>query len=760
MARRFLVIASALLLALGVLTPVMLVSGGVAMADATGWKQANKDGFGVKANNTAFLMLVYADNLYASTLNPEGPQLWQYDGTAWKNVDVGTFGALGSVMASMAIFNDQIFIGTYNASTGCQVWRLSGTSTLTKVNEDGFGDANNTGATSMTVYNGKLYVGTTQPEYGTGGEVWCTSGEGDAPFSDWQQVNDDGFGNAANTGAVSMAVYGNLCVGTRNKNGSQVWRYDGKSWASANLNGFGEKANTGATSMLVLGGGLFVGTENSAGCQVWLFNGSTWTREASKGFDDKNNTGAMSMTLFKGDLYVGTRNQSTGCEVWKFGGGAPVPPTPPPVLPTSFYFAEGYTGQNFQEYLCIGNAGSSDATAAVVYMFPDGNTQEAVYQVPANSRFTVDVNATVGPNKEVSIAVISDAKNLVAERPMYFNYNGVWTGGSDAVGAVAPSLKWYFAEGTTIAGFDEYITVQNPGLNEAHLLFHYMIEGVGEAVFSEVVRPHSRATFNAANHVGTGENISLFLESDQYVVAERPMYFDYRGLRVNDWTGGHCVVGATAPAKTWYLAEGTTRAGFEEWLCIQNPGDEELAVDADYMVGAGQGGPVHKTYKVPAKQRLTVSVNLEVGAEKDVSVKLSSGSAFLAERPLYFDYHSAWTGGSDVIGALAPATDWFFAEGYTGNNFAEWLSVQNPGTANANLTVTYYPKSGKAFARTWMVPPGTRTTIPVNQDAGPNLEISARIHSDQPVICERPMYFNFQGWTGGHDVVGYVPARD
>jgi hypothetical protein len=26
------------------------------------------------------------------------------------------------------------------------------------------------------------------------------------------------------------------------------------------------------------------------------------------------------------------------------------------------------------------------------------------------------------------------------------------------------------------------------------------------------------------------------------------------------------------------------------------------------------------------------------------------------------------------------------------------------------------------------------------------------------VIVERPMYFNFQGkWTGGHDVVGYVP---
>jgi hypothetical protein len=32
------------------------------------------------------------------------------------------------------------------------------------------------------------------------------------------------------------------------------------------------------------------------------------------------------------------------------------------------------------------------------------------------------------------------------------------------------------------------------------------------------------------------------------------------------------------------------------------------------------------------------------------------------------------------------------------------------------------------------------------------------VASDQPIIAERPMYFNYNGaWTGGHDVVGYVP---
>jgi hypothetical protein len=37
------------------------------------------------------------------------------------------------------------------------------------------------------------------------------------------------------------------------------------------------------------------------------------------------------------------------------------------------------------------------------------------------------------------------------------------------------------------------------------------------------------------------------------VMAERAMYFNYKG-----WTGGHAAIAATAPANTWYFAEGYT----------------------------------------------------------------------------------------------------------------------------------------------------------------------------------------------------------
>ena len=61
------------------------------------------------------------------------------------------------------------------------------------------------------------------------------------------------------------------------------------------------------------------------------------------------------------------------------------------------------------------------------------------------------------------------------------------------------------------------------------------------------------------------------------------MYFNYKGV----WTGGHDVVGATAPATTFYFAEGTCRPDFDPYFCIQNPGSAAADVTLTYMKGDG-----------------------------------------------------------------------------------------------------------------------------------------------------------------------------
>jgi len=222
-------------------------------------------------------------------------------------------------------------------------------------------------------------------------------------------------------------------------------------------------------------------------------------------------------------------------------------------------------------------------------------------------------------------------------------------------------------------------------------------------------------------------------------------------------------MGATELDTEYYFAEGTTRAGFEEWLTLQNPGASPIKVSATYQFGKGQGDPITQSYDIPAGSRKTLYVPTEAGTDRDVSVHLTCPTAFLAERPIYFCYTyqgANWTGGSCVIGAPATATDWFFAEGATIGGFHEWLCLQNPSAEDATVKVTYYVQSSGPLApKTETVPANSRITLFVNDHAGADLQLSARIQvtAGPGIICERPMYFNYMGWDGGHDVVGYTP---
>ncbi|OFW67098.1 MAG: hypothetical protein A2V52_05270 [Actinobacteria bacterium RBG_19FT_COMBO_54_7] len=433
--------------------------------------------------------------------------------------------------------------------------------------------------------------------------------------------------------------------------------------------------------------------------------------------------------------------------------------------PYYFYFAEGYTGSGFQEYLCLGNTSATPITVKTTYLFKDGTSKEEIYGVPGNSRRTVNVNAAAGADKEVSIKCESDS-SFLAERPMYFDYQGKWTGGHDVVGTTSPSLSWYFAEGYTGAGFDEWICVLNPGDLAANFTFYFQTQETGEIINGvHTIGAHTRQTFKVNDLLG-GESRqnSLQLVSDHPIVAERPMYFSYSGTGGYGWTGGSCVMGTPSLSSSYYFAEGTTRDGFEEWLTLQNPSPTPITIHATYYLGSG--APVEKDYPVAAGKRSTIMVNSAeagVGAEKDASVLLTCPTPFLAERPMYFDYQGlgnwGWTGGHCVIGAVSPANEWLFAEGYTGSGFEEWLCIQNPGATAAAVTIDYYLEGGGApITKTHNIPANSRYTVPVNTDAGAGLAISAKVSSTQPVICERPMYFNFNGaWSGGHDVVGYVP---
>ncbi|MEW6554690.1 MAG: IPT/TIG domain-containing protein [Actinomycetota bacterium] len=433
------------------------------------------------------------------------------------------------------------------------------------------------------------------------------------------------------------------------------------------------------------------------------------------------------------------------------------------VLPHGLGLAEGYTGNGFQEFLCIGNQNDCGALVEVYYFFPDNTYLFETFTMSTMSRRTINVNASINPyfenGSEVSVVVYSNVE-VVVERPMYFIYNGYWTGGHDVVASPYLSKFWFFAEGYTGPGFDEYVCVLNYNDAPSNLTFHFQTAHDGEIDKTASVPAASRRTFRVNDLLGQGYECSLLLESDQYVVAERTVYFDYLGTGNHHWEGGHCVMGQPFVSKEYYFAEGTTRSGFEEWITIQNPFTDTITVNATYQLGEGQGEPVKRSYTIPPETRHTIYAYDVVGAEKDVSVKLISDSYFLAERPMYFSYTAGgapWEGGHCVIGADILSTEWFFAEGYTGTGFHEWICLQNPGNEDADVFMVFLNPSSDSAIREVMVPARSRKTIFVNGGIGYNQELSCWLFvaSGPPIMAERPMYFNYNGWDGGHDVVGY-----
>jgi hypothetical protein len=280
-----------------------------------------------------------------------------------------------------------------------------------------------------------------------------------------------------------------------------------------------------------------------------------------------------------------------------------------------------------------------------------------------------------------------------------------------------------------------------------------------------------------AQGVGRGKEVSALVESVNGVgvVAERPIYFRYTG-GMGAVTGGHVVMGATAPRRSWLFAEGYTGAGFDEYLAILNPNGAPAPVTITYYLGGGQP-PVGKQLTVPASSRATVAVHdpaQGVGRGREVSARVETtlAAGIVVERPVYFRYQGsmgAVTGGHVVGGAAAPRPAWHFPDGHTAAGWDTYLTLLNPFTRDSAVRLTYYV-GGEATPRTKAVvaPRNSRTTVVVHEAAqgvgrGKTLGVTVETVNGVDLVVERPTYFRYVGSVaagGGHDAMGAAaPAR-
>ncbi len=328
--------------------------------------------------------------------------------------------------------------------------------------------------------------------------------------------------------------------------------------------------------------------------------------------------------------------------------------------------------------------------------------------------------------------------------------------GGHASQGMQAATEWYMAEGCTSGNFNEYVTMVNPNAVAATVTADFMRSDGHVVTMAVGVAPLSRKTIHV-DEVGGLENcdVSTRLRSNQPIAAERSMYFhDF----FNNKEGGTCSAGVQAPAATWYLAEGYTGGEFDEYITVQNPGDANATVGIDFMRTDGQS--FHHDWPINAHSRLSVHVDeVPEVTSCEVSARLTCDQPIVAERAQYFNYYGKREGNASAA-VRAPARKWYLAEGYTGGDFDEYVTIQNPGDTDARATVTFMCTDGYNLVKVYNLVPHSRHTIHV--DEIPELasrELATQVVANADVIVERSMYFVSYGRPGGADAPGVTDAN-
>jgi hypothetical protein len=248
---------------------------------------------------------------------------------------------------------------------------------------------------------------------------------------------------------------------------------------------------------------------------------------------------------------------------------------------------------------------------------------------------------------------------------------------------------------------------------------------------------------------------STVVESDGVLAVHRTMTWDpVRGY------GSHMEGAVAAPATTWYLAEGSTHAGFQLFYLLQNPGAVPADVEIRFLLPSGP--PVVKTYTVAAGSRFNVWVNTEpelTRTDCSAVIRSTNGVPIIVERAMYLDSGGLMFGaGHESAGVTEPAPAWFLAEGATGPYFDLFVLLANPGLGPAHVTATYLLPSGATLIKPYTVAPESRQTVWVDlEDARlADTAVSTTLVADVPILVERAMWWpgGFTTWQEAHNSFG------
>jgi lysophospholipase L1-like esterase len=210
--------------------------------------------------------------------------------------------------------------------------------------------------------------------------------------------------------------------------------------------------------------------------------------------------------------------------------------------------------------------------------------------------------------------------------------------------------------------------------------------------------------------------------------------------------------------RRWYLAEGAANTFFNETILIGNPNATAANITIR-LLPQDQPPLTPIAIVVPATSRYTFNVNGVTGLPPGaVSAIVESDIDIVVERSMTWP-GAAQRGGHNSGGVLAPAAQWYLAEGVTGFFETFVLITNTNSSAPVDVEVTFLRETSGPLVQMFTIAPSGRKTIYVNRDVKDSLDrpiaepFSTVVRqtgggTSADLVVERAMYWN--GFEGGH----------
>lgn len=312
-----------------------------------------------------------------------------------------------------------------------------------------------------------------------------------------------------------------------------------------------------------------------------------------------------------------------------------------PRASTRWYFPEGNSTVTHDERLLIYNPFPDEAVVRVGLSTPGGERVKAGLSdiaVPSESSIAVALEDFILEEKTLGAVVTTVRGRVVAWRLSIAEPEEKPSGVQFTLGTTTLDDTWYFPEGAVGSGFEERLSIMNPGDQEATVDVT-LVTGSRTIPLSSEVAVAARSTVSivlddaalAGETGGAGAIVSS--ANGVPIVAERTVFY-----ATEEIDGVASEIGSSTPSRRWFLGPATSKPETDS-VVLLNASSEAARVSLTLL--PAEGRPIQpaalQDLEIESSGRLRVPLS-ELTAGEAFAVLVDADALVVAER---FSYSGA-----------------------------------------------------------------------------------------------------------------------